>query len=109
MAERGAECYERAVTLRKSAEIRATRPQNRRSTAWPTGPRRSPEPPRTRPPGAAPAAPLQRAKDPIPAAVGTIVFGYDLPWSRTIVAQACRAGRGGTSRILGRGGPLVQA
>ena len=56
-----------------------------------------------------PADVLQRAKDTITDAVGTIVFGYDLPWSRIIVAQACRAGPGGTSRILGRGGPLVQA
>jgi len=52
---------------------------------------------------------VQRAKDTIADAVGTIVFGYDLPWSRIIVAHARRSGPGGKSRILGLGGPLVQA
>ena len=56
-----------------------------------------------------PADVVQRAKDTITDAVGTIVFGYDLPWSRIIVAHARRSGPGGKSRILGRGGPLVQA
>src|SRR5262245_50679621 len=56
-----------------------------------------------------PADVLQRAKDTITDTVGTIVFGYDLPWSRMIVAQARRSGPGGRSRILGLGGPLVQA
>jgi 2-methylcitrate dehydratase PrpD len=56
-----------------------------------------------------PADVVQRAKDTITDAVGTIVFGYDLPWSRIIVAHARRSGPGGKSRIVGRGGPLVQA
>jgi 2-methylcitrate dehydratase PrpD len=56
-----------------------------------------------------PADVVQRAKDTITDAVGTIVFGYDLPWSRIIVAQARHSGPGGSSRILGLGGPLVQA
>ena len=56
-----------------------------------------------------PADVVQRAKDTITDAVGTIVFGYDLPWSRIIVAHARRSGPGGKSRILGLGGPLVQA
>ena len=56
-----------------------------------------------------PADVVQRAKDTVTDAVGTIVFGYDLPWSRIIVAHARRSGPGGKSRILGRGGPLVQA
>jgi 2-methylcitrate dehydratase PrpD len=58
---------------------------------------------------AVPADVVQRAKDTITDTVGTIVFGYDLPWSQMIVAQARRAGPGGRSRILGLGGPLVQA
>ncbi len=56
-----------------------------------------------------PADVVQRARDTIADAVGTIVFGYDLPWSQIIVAQARRSGPGGRSRILGLGGPLVQA
>jgi 2-methylcitrate dehydratase PrpD len=56
-----------------------------------------------------PADVVQRAKDTVTDAVGTIVFGYDLPWSRIIVAHARRSGPGGKSRILGLGGPLVQA
>ncbi len=56
-----------------------------------------------------PADVVQRAKDTITDAVGTIVFGYDLLWSRIIVAHARRSGPGGKSRILGLGGPLVQA
>jgi 2-methylcitrate dehydratase PrpD len=56
-----------------------------------------------------PADVVQRAKDTITDAAGTMIFGYDLPWSRIIVAQARRSGPGGKSRILGRGGPLVQA
>jgi 2-methylcitrate dehydratase PrpD len=56
-----------------------------------------------------PADVVQRAKDTITDTVGTIVFGYDLPWSQMIVAQARRSGPGGRSRILGLGGPLVQA
>src|SRR5262249_48048344 len=35
-----------------------------------------------------PADVIQRARDTIIDTVGTIVFGYDLPWSRIIVAHA---------------------
>jgi 2-methylcitrate dehydratase PrpD len=52
---------------------------------------------------------LERARNTIIDTVGTIVFGYDLPWSQMIVAQARRAGPGGRSRILGLGGPQVAA
>jgi 2-methylcitrate dehydratase PrpD len=57
----------------------------------------------------APADVVERARNTIIDTVGTIVFGYDLPWSQMIVAQARRSGPGGRSRILGLGGPLVQA
>jgi 2-methylcitrate dehydratase PrpD len=57
----------------------------------------------------APADVVERARNTIIDTVGTIVFGYDLPWSQMIVAQARRSGPGGKSRILGLGGPLVQA
>ena len=56
-----------------------------------------------------PADVVARARNTIIDTVGTIVFGYDLPWSQMIVAQARRAGTGGKSRILGLGGPLVAA
>src|SRR5262249_16802058 len=56
-----------------------------------------------------PADVIQRARDTIIDTVGTIVFGYDLPWSRIIVAHAKRSGPRGRSRILGLGGELVQA
>src|SRR6202021_169256 len=56
-----------------------------------------------------PADVIERARNTIIDTVGTVVFGYDLPWSQMIVAQARRAGPGGKSRILGLGGPLVQA
>src|SRR5262252_5694234 len=57
----------------------------------------------------APADVVERARNTIIDTVGTVVFGYDLPWSQMIVAQARRSGPGGKSRILGVGGPLVQA
>ena len=56
-----------------------------------------------------PADVVERARNTIIDTAGTIVFGYDLPWSQMIVAQARRSGPGGRSRILGLGGPLVQA
>ncbi len=56
-----------------------------------------------------PANVIERARNTIIDTVGTIVFGYDLPWSQMIVAQARRAGPGGKSRILGLGGPQVAA
>src|ERR1700733_7713077 len=43
----------------------------------------------------------ERARNTITDTVGTVVFGYDLPWSQMIVAQARRSGPGGRSRILG--------
>src|SRR5437588_832069 len=46
---------------------------------------------------------VQRAKDCIADTVATILFGYDLPWSRIIVDYAKRNGAGGRSRILGAG------
>src|SRR5262249_46908403 len=57
----------------------------------------------------APADVVERARNTIIDTAGTIVFGYDLPWSQMVVAQARRARPGGRSRILGLGGPLVQA
>src|SRR5437660_11782482 len=50
-----------------------------------------------------PAPVVQRAKDTIADTVATILFGYDLPWSRIIVDYAKRNGAGGRSRILGAG------
>ena len=46
---------------------------------------------------------VQRAKDAIADTVATILFGYDLPWSRIVVDYAKRNGIGGRSRILGAG------
>jgi 2-methylcitrate dehydratase PrpD len=50
-----------------------------------------------------PAPVIQRAKDCIADTVATILFGYDLPWSRIVVDYAKRNGAGGRSRILGAG------
>jgi 2-methylcitrate dehydratase PrpD len=52
---------------------------------------------------------IQRAKDCITDAVATNFYGNALPWSQMIIAYAQRSGPGGTSRILGSGGPTVQA
>jgi 2-methylcitrate dehydratase PrpD len=52
---------------------------------------------------------LQRAKDCITDAVGTIIYGADLPWSRMIIAYARRNGAGGKSFILGAGAEPVHA
>src|SRR5262249_6265738 len=52
---------------------------------------------------------VQRAKDTIADTVATILFGYDLPWSRIIVDYAKRNGAGGRSRILGAGEVPVHA
>ncbi len=46
---------------------------------------------------------IQRAKDCIADTVATILFGFDLPWSRIVVDYAKRNGAGGRSRILGAG------
>jgi 2-methylcitrate dehydratase PrpD len=56
-----------------------------------------------------PPAVVQRAKDTIADTVATILFGYDLPWSRIIVEYAKRNGAGGRSRILGAGEVPVHA
>ena len=47
---------------------------------------------------------VERAKQCITDTIATIIFGYDLPWSRMIVAFAEKNGAGGKSRILGPGG-----
>jgi 2-methylcitrate dehydratase PrpD len=56
-----------------------------------------------------PPAVVQRAKDCITDAVGTIVYGAELPWSKIIVAYARQNGSGGKSYILGAGGEPVHA
>jgi 2-methylcitrate dehydratase PrpD len=56
-----------------------------------------------------PAPVVQRAKDCIADTVATILFGYDLPWSRIVVDYAKRNGAGGRSRILGAGDVPVHA
>ena len=50
-----------------------------------------------------PAAALQRAKDCMTDAVGTIIYGADLPWSRMIIDYARASSGGGRSQILGAG------
>jgi 2-methylcitrate dehydratase PrpD len=50
-----------------------------------------------------PPAVVGRAKDCIADTVATILFGFDLPWSRIVVDYAKRNGAGGRSRILGAG------
>jgi 2-methylcitrate dehydratase PrpD len=52
---------------------------------------------------------VDRAKQCITDTIATIIFGYDLPWSRMIVAFAEKNGPGGKSRILGPGGVSVHA
>ena len=52
---------------------------------------------------------IERAKHCITDTIASIVFGYQLPWSRIVVAYAERNGAGGSSRILGPGGALVHA
>jgi 2-methylcitrate dehydratase PrpD len=52
---------------------------------------------------------VERAKQCIADTIATVIFGYDLPWSRIVVAYAERNGAGGKSRILGRGGTRVHA
>jgi 2-methylcitrate dehydratase PrpD len=52
---------------------------------------------------------VERAKQCIADTIATVTFGYDLPWSRIVVAYAERNGAGGKSRILGRGGARVHA
>src|SRR5438132_6090623 len=52
---------------------------------------------------------VERAKQCITDTVAAVVFGYDLPWSRMIVAFAEKNGAGGNSRILGSGAARVHA
>src|SRR5882672_11687968 len=52
---------------------------------------------------------LERTKQCIADTVATVIFGYDLPWSRIVVGYAERNGAGGRSRILGPGGAAVHA
>jgi 2-methylcitrate dehydratase PrpD len=52
---------------------------------------------------------IDRAKQCITDTIATIIFGYDLPWSRMIVAFAEKNGPGGKSRILGPGAASVHA
>jgi len=50
-----------------------------------------------------PAEVLQRTKDCIADTVATILFSAQFPWSKMIIAQAQRMGRGGKCSILGTG------
>jgi 2-methylcitrate dehydratase PrpD len=56
-----------------------------------------------------PAAVVQRTKDCICDAVGAIVFGAELSWSKMIIAYAKAYSASGRSRILGTGGAPVHA
>jgi 2-methylcitrate dehydratase PrpD len=56
-----------------------------------------------------PADVIERAKQCITDTVAAIIFGYELPWSRMVVAFAEKNGAGGDSRILGPGGARVHA
>ena len=52
---------------------------------------------------------VERAKQCITDTVAAAIYGYDLPWSRMVVAFAEKNGAGGQSRILGRGAGRVHA
>ncbi len=52
---------------------------------------------------------IERAKQCITDTIAAVIFGYDLPWSRIVVAFAEKNGVGGNSRVLGPGGPRVHA
>jgi 2-methylcitrate dehydratase PrpD len=52
---------------------------------------------------------VERAKQCITDTVAAIIFGYDLPWSRIVVAFAEKNGAGGNSRILGSSRARVHA
>src|SRR5689334_24211380 len=56
-----------------------------------------------------PALVVQQAKDCIIDTVAAAICGSALPWSRIVIDYAERSGPGGKCRILGRGGPAVQA
>jgi 2-methylcitrate dehydratase PrpD len=51
---------------------------------------------------------IATAKQCIADTIATVIYGYDLPWSRMVVAFAQKNGPGGNSRILGQGGICVQ-
>src|ERR671931_2547160 len=51
----------------------------------------------------------ERAKQCITDTIAAVMFGYDLPWSRMIVAFAEKNGAGGNSRILGGGAARLHA
>jgi 2-methylcitrate dehydratase PrpD len=51
----------------------------------------------------------ERAKQCIADTIATVIFGYELPWSRIIAAHAEKTGAGGKSRILGPGTTCVHA
>jgi 2-methylcitrate dehydratase PrpD len=50
---------------------------------------------------------IERAKQCIADTIATVIYGYELPWSRIVVAFAEKNGAGGKSRILGPGGARV--
>lgn len=52
---------------------------------------------------------VERAKQCIADTIATVIFGYELPWSKIVVGYAERNGAGGNSRILGLGGARVHA
>src|SRR5262249_61360311 len=52
---------------------------------------------------------VEHAKHCITDAVAAAIFGYGLPWSRTVVKFAEKNGARGSSRILGPGGVRVHA
>jgi 2-methylcitrate dehydratase PrpD len=52
---------------------------------------------------------LERAKQCIADTIATVIFGYELPWSRMVVAFAQKNSAGGKSRILGPGGASVHS
>jgi 2-methylcitrate dehydratase PrpD len=52
---------------------------------------------------------VERAKQCITDTIATVIFGYDLPWSRIIVAYAAGNAAAGKSWILGPGGASVHA
>src|SRR5215470_19972545 len=56
-----------------------------------------------------PADVVERAKQCITDTIASIIFGYELPWSRIVAGFAQVNGAGGKSRILGPGAAPVHA
>jgi 2-methylcitrate dehydratase PrpD len=52
---------------------------------------------------------VERAKQCIIDTIAVVIYGYELPWSRMVVAFAAKNGPGGKSRILGPGAGSVHA